>query len=37
MKVHLQQNFNNTDNRDSVGNLGSMSVSLINKAKLAFC
>ncbi len=38
IKVHLQQNFKDTknDSRDSIGNLDSMSVSLANKAKLAF-
>ncbi len=32
MKVHFQQNFNDTknDSRDSIGNLDSMSVSLAN-------
>ncbi len=39
MKVHFQQNFNDTknDNHDSIGNLDSMSVSLANMAKLEFC
>ncbi len=39
MEVHFQQNFNNTknDSRDSLSNLGSMSVLLANVAKLAFC